>query len=142
MAVDANILVYSMNTGSPDHGRANAALADALASGEVLFLFPPTLAAVLRVATHQRLLTRPLSLEDAIRRLREFLALPVVQFGIPGDDFLEDLAEAALEADSRGNVVHDAEIVALMKTHGVGRILTADRDFLRFDGIEVTLLSP
>ena len=141
IAIDANILVYSMNTASAEHGKANDALARAMAAGEMLYLFPPTLTAVLRVATHPRLLARPLALEDVIRRLRELLALPVVQFGVPGDAFLEGIREVALAVDARGNVVHDAEIVTLMKAHGVSRILTADRDFLRFPGIAVELLT-
>jgi hypothetical protein len=36
-----------------------------------------------------------------------------------------------------GNLVPDAHVVALMLEHDVGAIWTHDRDFRRFDGIEV-----
>lgn len=141
VAVDANVLVYSLDPDNPSHVSANVAMAEALAAGETVFVFPPTLTAVLRVTTHPAVLSQPLSLHEAIEKLRQLLALPAVQIGVSGDRYFEALAEVAHAVDARGKLIHDAEIVALMKTHGVGRILTADRDFLRFDGIEVTLLS-
>jgi uncharacterized protein len=37
----------------------------------------------------------------------------------------------------RGNLVPDAHVVALMLQHDVPTIYTHDRDFRRFDGIDV-----
>jgi predicted nucleic acid-binding protein len=37
-----------------------------------------------------------------------------------------------------GNLIHDAHIVALCLEHGAGELLTGDRDFARFAGIQVT----
>lgn len=36
-----------------------------------------------------------------------------------------------------GNLMHDAHIAALCLAHGVTEIVTADRDFLRFEGLRV-----
>jgi predicted nucleic acid-binding protein len=36
-----------------------------------------------------------------------------------------------------GNLVPDAHLAALMRQHGVARIWTHDRDFMKFDRIEV-----
>jgi predicted nucleic acid-binding protein len=41
------------------------------------------------------------------------------------------------EADARGNLVFDAQIIALCREHGVSKILSNDRDLERFDGITV-----
>lgn len=38
----------------------------------------------------------------------------------------------------RGNLFHDARIVVLMREHGVARIVTRDRGFHSFSGVEVT----
>jgi predicted nucleic acid-binding protein len=45
-----------------------------------------------------------------------------------------------LEAGSRGNLVFDAQIVAVCREHGAGTLLTEDRDFRRFSGISVRRL--
>lgn len=37
-----------------------------------------------------------------------------------------------------GNLIHDAHIAALCLEHGVKKLLTGDRDFLRFPGLRVT----
>ena len=44
------------------------------------------------------------------------------------------------EADARGNLVFDAQIVALCLEHGVTTVLTNDRDFERFQGITLEYL--
>ena len=36
-----------------------------------------------------------------------------------------------------GNPLHDAHIAALCREHGVGEIVTGDRDFSRFNGLAV-----
>jgi predicted nucleic acid-binding protein len=37
----------------------------------------------------------------------------------------------------RGNLVPDAHVAALLRQHGVRRLCTADRDFRKFDFLEV-----
>jgi len=41
------------------------------------------------------------------------------------------------QAAATGNLVHDAHIAALCIEHGVRELITGDRDFLRFAGLEV-----
>ncbi len=47
---------------------------------------------------------------------------------------------ASLAAGARGNLVFDAQIVALCREHGISTILTNDRDFRRFETPRVRLL--
>ena len=49
-------------------------------------------------------------------------------------------AEAVREADAIGNLVFDAQIVALCRESGVSRLLTEDRDFDRFTGFSTERL--
>lgn len=140
-AIDANVIVYSLHTASPQHLAANQALESAFSTGESIWLFPPVLTAVLRVCTHRRLFTDPLSLADAFSNIRRILAMPSVRVGFANDGFFDLFETVASQSGAHGKLLHDAEIVALMKQHAVERILTADRDFLRFEGIEVTLLA-
>lgn len=142
VAIDASVLIYSADAASPHHARADAALAAVFRSGESVWLFPPVITAFLRVSTHGRLFRNPLTLAEAFSSVRSLLALPSVQVAPPAEDYLDSLEQVASAAQATGKLIHDAEIVALMKQHGVDRILTADRDFLGFEGITVTLLNP
>jgi predicted nucleic acid-binding protein len=45
--------------------------------------------------------------------------------------------EIAGPATVRGNLVPDAHLVALMRQNDVSTIYSHDRDFRRFDGLEV-----
>ena len=58
----------------------------------------------------------------------------------PGPDYEEFLLEAVRESDAIGNLVFDAQIVALCREHGVARLLTEDRDFDRFRGLVIEWL--
>lgn len=140
VALDANVLIYSADVDSPHHTAANRALAALFSSGEEAYLFPPVIVAFLRVTTHPRLQSRPFSREDAFSKLRTLLGQQQVRFGGADDTLVELLEATANAANATGNLIHDAEIVALMRQHGVNRILTADRDFQKFAGIEVLLL--
>ena len=54
----------------------------------------------------------------------------------PGPDYPALLLEAIREADAVGNLVFDAQIVALCRETGVSRLMTEDRDFDRFTGLD------
>ena len=58
----------------------------------------------------------------------------------PGPAFAARFAEAAREADAVGNLVFDAQIVALCREAGVSVLLTEDRDFDRFPGFRTARL--
>jgi len=47
------------------------------------------------------------------------------------------LNDIVIQADARGNLVFDAQIVALCKEYGIRDLLSEDRDFTRFK--EITL---
>ena len=57
-----------------------------------------------------------------------------------GSDFVSVLTAASLPAGARGNLVFDAQIVALCREHRISTILTNDRDFQRFGHPRVRLL--
>ncbi len=55
----------------------------------------------------------------------------------PGPRFTPLLLEAIREADATGNLVFDAQIVALCRESGARSLLTEDRDFARFRGFPI-----
>ena len=137
--VDTNILLYSANPASPEYAAARAEV-DRLRSGtSPWFLTWGVVYEFLRVATHPIVFPRPLSVASAalfIKRLLESPSLEVLQETERHFPLFED--ELRTTPEIYGNDVHDAHLVVLMREHNLRRILSADKGFLRFKGIEVT----
>lgn len=140
VTIDANVFISAADEQNLLHSAAEAALTRELSSGERIVLFVPPLISYLRVVTHPSLFRRPLSLERAFGNLLAITELPNVSVEAHTLPFVAQLAQVARQVEARGKLIHNAEIVTLMNQHTVQRILTADRDFLKFDGIEVSLL--
>ena len=90
--------------------------------------------------THPRLFDPPYSAEEACEALARLLASPSLSMLLPGASYPALLAEAVREANAIGNLVFDAQVVALCRESGVSRLLTEDRDFDRFRGLRIERL--
>jgi len=53
----------------------------------------------------------------------------------PGIHFWSILNELVRESNARGNLLYDAQIVAVCREYGIRDLLSEDRDFTRFTGI-------
>jgi len=136
LTVDANILVYASDTGSPQHKRALDLLVRLAQDAGLVYLFWPVIMAYLRVATHPGVFVDPLEPSLARGNLADLIRRPQVRVVSEGRRFWSIYQEVTDAIPVRGNLVHDAHIVALMREHGVRTIWTRDRDFRKFDGIE------
>lgn len=94
----------------------------------------------LRVVTHPRILDPPSRETAAVDAIGALLESDSVRVLSPGERYWALLREAVVEAGARGNLVLDAEIVAVCREHGATTILTEDRDFRRFPRISVRRL--
>jgi predicted nucleic acid-binding protein len=83
----------------------------------------------------------PSSLEETLNALEALLLSPSLVVLTPGERFWGLFREAAREARATGNLAFDAQIAALCREHGVGILLTEDRDFRRFHGLQVEHLT-
>ena len=140
IAVDTNILVFAHNPGSSRHKAACGRL-EALAGSPFNWSIPaPCLAEFLRVATHPRVLDPPYTAHEASRSLERILESPSLTLLKPGRHYEQLLLEAVRETSAMGNLVFDAQIVALCREHGVSTLVTEDRDFDRFKGLRTERL--
>lgn len=131
IAVDTNVLVYAHREELPQHRAASRRLR-ALAEGDERWAIPVfCLGEFLRVLTHRRLFDPPFTAAEACEALRRVLASPSLVVLRPGERFGELLLEATEEMNATGNLVFDAQIVALCREAGVRTLLTEDRDFAR-----------
>jgi uncharacterized protein len=133
--IDAKVLLYASDATSPHHEAAVSVIESIAAGPEIVYLFWPTVMAYLRIATHPAVFARPLSVAEATANVESLLSRPHLRTTGEGEVFWPRFREVMADAQPTGNLVPDAHIVSLMREHGVGTIVTNDRDFRRFRGI-------
>ena len=136
-SVDANLLLYASDSSSPHHARAAVFLKRCMTNPELCYLTWPTLMAYLRISTHPSIFAHPLSPDEAMENVEKLLDLPHVRVLAETRDFWSRYRFLAAATPVRGNLVPDAHLAALLKSHGIIRIFSADRDFRKFPGMEV-----
>jgi toxin-antitoxin system PIN domain toxin len=134
IVVDANLLIYSYDTRSPDHKKSVAWLEKAFSETEAVGLPWQTISAFLRLITNRQLPGVCLTLEEAARIIDEWRGQPNVRLLVPTDDHWAVLRRTMIEGQASGPLVSDAELAALTVEHG-GVLYTADRGFARFPGL-------
>jgi toxin-antitoxin system PIN domain toxin len=137
IAVDTNILIYSVREDLPYHRQA-LNLITSFAEGNNPWATPwPCVYEFLRVVTHPKLFARPNSVEDALDRLEHLRGSPSLVMLGDGPAHLRHMLKVIRASAAAGNLVHDAHIAALCQEHGVSELYTMDRDFSRFPGLKV-----
>jgi toxin-antitoxin system PIN domain toxin len=91
----------------------------------------------LRIATHPRIFSAPLSPEEAQGNISALIGLPHVRAVSELDGFLNAYRHVAGQMPLRGNLVPDAHLAAILFQHGVRTLYTSDRDFLKFQPLDV-----
>jgi toxin-antitoxin system PIN domain toxin len=94
----------------------------------------------LRVVSHPRVFESPTPVADALESVRSLLDSPSARLLVPGDAFMSLLADLVRDSGATGNLVFDAQIAAVCLEHGARTLLTEDRDFARFPGLETCSL--
>jgi toxin-antitoxin system PIN domain toxin len=138
--LDTNVLIYAVDEDSDLQPRARALLDHVATRPAITYLFWPVLMGYLRIITHPSILRSPLAPEAAIDGIDDLIRRPQIVVPGEGDRFWNGFRHVARSTPPRGVLVPDAHVVALMHEHGVGTILSRDRDFRKFDGI--TVLDP
>jgi toxin-antitoxin system PIN domain toxin len=136
-AVDVNILLYASDTDSPYFEQAKAFIETCITQQELFYLGWPTVMSYLRVATHSGVFGHPLSPDEAMTNIETLLNLPHARFLSEEEGFWDVYRATAAEVPTRGNLVPDAHLAALLRYHGVKTLYTHDRDFLKFTFLDV-----
>jgi uncharacterized protein len=135
MIVDANILLYAVDSQSPFHKPARRWLEEVL-NGPVRVGLPwVSLTAFLRIGTHPRAARHPLTPGEAWDQVSNWLAAEPAWIPQPTPAHAEVLRRLVVDGDLRGNLIPDAHLAALAIEHGVA-VCSADSDFARFRQLE------
>lgn len=135
--VDTNVLVHAANADSPRQQASESLLQRLVAGPDLLTLFWPALLGFVRIATHPRVFPNPLSLDTALDAVERLVTPAHVRVLGESDGFFRRFRDVATQVRATGNLVPDAQLVALMRQHGIREIWTGDRDFRKFDWIVV-----
>lgn len=128
---DANLLLYAYDQSSPFHLKAAVWFEKIMSSSSPVILLPVVVFGFVRVSTHPRIFTDPLSVAEASSHVRSWLSRKQVSL----HEMLPDDVESALalleSAGTAGNLTTDAQIAAVALRLDA-EVHTADLDFGRF----------
>jgi toxin-antitoxin system PIN domain toxin len=135
--VDANVLLYAVNTDAAAHEQSRSWLDGALSGGDTVAFAWVALLAFVRLSTKVGLFPSPLTLDESMDRVDSWLAArtatvvePTARHGRIVRDLLRPIGVG-------GNLVNDAHLAALAIEHRC-TIVSFDLDFSRFTGVDWT----
>jgi hypothetical protein len=132
--VDANVLLYAVDTASAHHGRSRSWLDASLVGAEAVGLAWIALLAFIRIGTNPAILPNPMSAEEATDQVESWLGAPAATIAQPSARHAGLLRGLLRDSGTAGNLTTDAHLAALAVEYGAD-IVSYDRDFARFPGI-------
>ncbi len=136
-SLDVNVLLYASDQSSDRHIGARRFLDSCAASPEILCLTWPTLMSYIRIATHPRIFSTPLSPDEALGNVSALLSLPQVRAVSELEGFMDAYKHVSGETVVRGNLVPDAHLASILFQHGVRTLYSNDRDFRKFASLDL-----
>lgn len=136
--VDANVLLYATNPGDRHHELSRAWLDEQLSTSEPLGFAWPVIVAFLRIATHPGVSARPMSSDEAGKRVSQWLGQPAATIVEPTSRHLSVLLGLIGATGTGGNAVPDAHLAALAVEHDAA-LASFDHSFQRFRGVRLIL---
>ena len=133
--MDANLLLYAIDTASPHHTAAKTWWDGKLAEANPLGLAWVTILAFLRLSTNPRVFRNPCTITEAFMHVESWLARPFIQIVVEPPDHWTRLRDLLRALGAGGDVTTDAHLAALALAHDA-ELCSADRDFSRFPGLK------
>ncbi len=132
--VDANLLIYAIDTASPNHPAARRWLENTLSGDEEVGLAWNVILAFLRIVTHPAVMRRPLKPGAALDYVDSWFQQPCVRQVVPGEKHWLIFRSLLRASGTAGNLTSDAHLAALALEHDC-ELYSSDYDFRRFPGL-------
>lgn len=137
MLLDANLLLYAVDSRSPQHRAAAEWLTDVLNGDRRVGLPWQSIGAFIRIITHPRVTAAPLTGPKAWDHVERWLAADPVWVPPASHRTAALLGRLVARHGITGNLVPDAQLAALAWEHGL-MVHSADSDFARFPEVAWT----
>jgi len=131
---DVNLMIFAHNSAAPFHDRARQWWESTLNSHAPVGLSWVAISGFIRLMTHPRVLTVPMTVECATDHVESWFAQPCIVILEPGNRFRHVFLNALRELGTGGNLTTDAYLAALAIEHQA-ELCTCDGDFSRFAGL-------
>lgn len=135
MIIDANLLLYAVDSEAAAHQPAKDFLEQHLNGPARVGLPWQSLGAFLRISTHPRVMASPLTAQIARGFVDDWLAAPASWIPDVTEATWTILRELLVDHSVTGNLVPDAQLAALGIQYGVP-VVSADSDFARFPSVQ------
>lgn len=132
--VDANVLLYAVNSDSEHHDTSRRWLDAALSGADTVGMAWVPLLAFVRLTTKVGLFPTPMAPLAAMNQVTEWCSAPGAVLVGPTPRHADVLAALIEQTGTGGNLVNDAHLAALAIEHR-GEIVSYDADFGRFTGV-------
>lgn len=129
--IDLNILLYAVNEDAIQHEPIRAWWENALNDEEPIALSWGVLLGFLRLATNSRVFPHPLSAEQAMSKVDQWLSQPQLRMVQESPEHWRTLRGLLASSGTAGNLTTDAHLAALAIEHGAV-LVSCDADFGRF----------
>jgi toxin-antitoxin system PIN domain toxin len=125
-SIDVNILLYASDQSSSLYSRARDFLKASAAKDEPLYLCYLTVMSYIRMSTHPRIFTRPLTPAEAMENVEALASLPQARLIGEREGFLDLYKEVTKPVAVRANLVPDAHLLSILRQHGVSTLYTTN----------------
>jgi len=136
--VDANVLLYAVNSDAVHHERSRRWIDGALSGEDTVAFAWIALLAFVRLSTKVGLFPAPLTVVQAMDRVDAWVGAGPAVVVEPTAQHGTILRSLLRSVGVGGNLVSDAHLAALAIEHRCG-ILSFDNDFARFPGVDWTV---
>lgn len=139
--LDANVLIYAMDVGAPQHAASYALIQAARDPATTLYLTSQGLCEFYSIVTNRRRIAAPYSLAEALEAISGLLAMPGIRVLSTPANAVTGWMALLQRHPVTGGDVFDLQLVATMQANGVQRIYTYNtKDFEIFPELTVVAL--
>lgn len=133
--VDLNLLIYAVNRDAPHHNEARRWWETCLAGPEAIAIAWVVILGFLRITTSERIMPHPLTAEEAMQLIEEWLNQPSVKVVSPTKRHWDIFRTLIAPLGTAANLTTDAHLATLAIEHGA-TLCSTDIDFARFQMLQ------